>query len=165
MASTGPYRYAFMAPLSTSSTESENSTAAPRRRALDFRKYTKQIWLAGLGAFSRAEEEGTRLFETLVQVGAELESKSSDLSPQDEAGAASANPDSESRAASRLQDGRDRLERLLDDGLAQAMSRQGLPSGRDVQQLSDRVQELQLQIQALTTEVQALRASNTDDAS
>ncbi|WEI04248.1 phasin family protein [Acinetobacter johnsonii] len=29
-----------------------------RKNSLDFRKYTKQIWLAGLGAFSRAEEEG-----------------------------------------------------------------------------------------------------------
>ena len=32
-----------------------------RKSALDFRKYTKQIWLAGLGAFSRAEEEGNKL--------------------------------------------------------------------------------------------------------
>lgn len=29
----------------------------------DLRKYTHQIWLAGLGAFARAEEEGSKLFE------------------------------------------------------------------------------------------------------
>lgn len=40
-----------------------------RKSALDFRKYTKQIWLAGLGAFSRAEEEGNKLFDSLVKVG------------------------------------------------------------------------------------------------
>jgi hypothetical protein len=34
------------------------------KSALDFRKYTKQIWLAGLGAFSRAEEEGNKLFDS-----------------------------------------------------------------------------------------------------
>ena len=46
------------------------------KSSLDFRKYTKQIWLAGLGAFSRAEEEGNKLFDSLVKVGEELESKS-----------------------------------------------------------------------------------------
>jgi poly(hydroxyalkanoate) granule-associated protein len=50
-----------------------------RKAALDFRKYTQQIWLAGLGAFSRAEEEGSRLFDSLVKVGEELESKTTDL--------------------------------------------------------------------------------------
>ena len=50
-----------------------------RKSALDFRKYTKQIWLAGLGAFSRAEEEGNKLFDSLVKVGEELESKTGDL--------------------------------------------------------------------------------------
>lgn len=46
---------------------------------LDFRKYTKQIWLAGLGAFSKAEEEGSRLFDSLVQMGSELEAKTKEL--------------------------------------------------------------------------------------
>ena len=31
-----------------------------------------QIWLAGLGAFSRAQQEGTKLFETLVKQGEQL---------------------------------------------------------------------------------------------
>ena len=44
----------------------KNSTRSGRKSALDFRKYTKQIWLAGLGAFSRAEEEGNKLFDSLV---------------------------------------------------------------------------------------------------
>lgn len=35
--------------------------------------------MAGLGAFSRAEEEGNKLFDSLVKVGEELESKTGDL--------------------------------------------------------------------------------------
>ena len=34
-----------------------------------------QIWLAGLGAFSRAQQEGTKVFENLVRQGQQLESK------------------------------------------------------------------------------------------
>ena len=32
-----------------------------------------QIWLAGLGAFARAQEEGTKVFDTLVEAGKEIE--------------------------------------------------------------------------------------------
>ena len=36
---------------------------------------SRQIWLAGLGAFSRAKGEGVKLFETLVQQGQALETR------------------------------------------------------------------------------------------
>ncbi len=55
--------------------KNKSKSKSSRKSALDFRKYTKQIWLAGLGAFSRAEEEGNKLFDSLVKVGEELESK------------------------------------------------------------------------------------------
>jgi poly(hydroxyalkanoate) granule-associated protein len=38
--------------------------------------------LAGLGAFSRAEEEGNKLFDSLVKVGEELEAKTLDFADQ-----------------------------------------------------------------------------------
>ncbi|HCW6263515.1 TPA: phasin family protein, partial [Acinetobacter baumannii] len=59
--------------------KNKSKSKSSRKSALDFRKYTKQIWLAGLGAFSRAEEEGNKLFDSLVKVGEELESKTGDL--------------------------------------------------------------------------------------
>src|SRR4030095_17126064 len=36
---------------------------------------SRQIWLAGLGAFSRAQAEGMKVFETLVKQGEALESR------------------------------------------------------------------------------------------
>ena len=36
---------------------------------------SRSIWLAGLGAFSRAQAEGMRMFESLVKQGEALESK------------------------------------------------------------------------------------------
>jgi poly(hydroxyalkanoate) granule-associated protein len=46
---------------------------------LNIKKYSEQIWLAGLGAFSKAEEEGQRFFEQLVKIGEELEGKTSEV--------------------------------------------------------------------------------------
>ena len=34
-----------------------------------------QIWLAGLGAYAKAEEEGSKLFDNLVHDGEKLETK------------------------------------------------------------------------------------------
>ena len=34
-----------------------------------------KIWLAGLGAFSRAQREGAKVFESLVKQGEELQSR------------------------------------------------------------------------------------------
>ena len=36
---------------------------------------SRHIWLAGLGAFSRAQAEGMKVFETLVKQGQVLESR------------------------------------------------------------------------------------------
>ena len=36
-------------------------------------EYARQVWLAGLGALAKAEKEGSKLFDTLVQRGEELE--------------------------------------------------------------------------------------------
>ena len=65
--------------LNQKTMKAKSKSASERKSVLDFRKYTKQIWLAGLGAFSRAEEEGNKLFDSLVKVGEELESKTADI--------------------------------------------------------------------------------------
>ena len=41
----------------------------------EFRKSAHRIWLAGLGALSAAEEEGSKLFHMLVDRGTEYEAK------------------------------------------------------------------------------------------
>ncbi|HAS29950.1 MAG TPA: hypothetical protein DCS56_08315, partial [Alcanivorax sp.] len=48
----------------------------------DLRKYTHQIWLAGLGAFARAEEEGNGFFDALVEAGREVERRAKDKAPR-----------------------------------------------------------------------------------
>jgi len=36
-------------------------------------KYSRQIWLAGLGAYSKISNDGSKLFETLVKDGEKAE--------------------------------------------------------------------------------------------
>lgn len=134
----------------------ENDTAAPstrKRPTLDFRKYTQQIWLAGLGAFSRAEEEGNRLFDSLVKVGEELESKTGDIADS----TVEAVEEVKERVTERVTDTRERVERALDERVNSTVSRIGLASHREVSQLIDLIERLDHKVDQLSEELRLLR--------
>lgn len=56
---------------SASSNESLQAQAEQLSKRLG--ESAQQVWLAGVGAFERAQAEGTKLFETLVKEGLSLE--------------------------------------------------------------------------------------------
>lgn len=135
----------------------ENDAAAPsarKRPTLDFRKYTQQIWLAGLGAFSRAEEEGNRLFDSLVKVGEELESKTGDIADS----TVEAVEEVKERVTERVSDTRERVERALDERVNSTVSRIGLASHREVSQLMELIERLDRKVDQLSEELRLLRA-------
>ncbi|WP_151811169.1 phasin family protein [Acinetobacter bereziniae] len=121
-----------------------------KKSALDFRKYTKQIWLAGLGAFSRAEEEGNKLFDSLVKVGEELESKTVEVTDQ------TVNKVSEKTKES-VTETKDKVEKLLDHGVNHSLNRIGLVTAKDLQHLENLIMQLHHKVDALVEENQNLR--------
>ena len=116
-----------------------------RKSSLDFRKYTKQIWLAGLGAFSRAEEEGSKMFDTLVKVGEELESKTVEITDQ------TVNKVAEKTKES-VTDTKDKVEKLLDHGVSTSLNKIGLVTAKDVQHLEGLIIALHHKVDALVEE-------------
>ena len=100
----------------------------------DLRKYTHQIWLAGLGAFARAEEEGSGFFDALVEAGREVERRAKDKAPRV--------GELKERVRHHTGETMDRMEKAFDDRLGKALSRLGIPNKREVDALRQRVQEL-----------------------
>lgn len=125
--------------------KTKSSSSLSRRSPLDFRKYTKQIWLAGLGAFSRAEEEGNKLFDALVKVGEELESSSEQGSELIASKTAE-----QKRAAS--SDKKDKVEKILDLGVHHSLHRIGLVTTKDLQYLENLILQLHQKVDLLTEE-------------
>ncbi|GJC31844.1 hypothetical protein KAM398_18230 [Acinetobacter sp. KAM398] len=121
-----------------------------RKSSLDFRKYTKQIWLAGLGAFSRAEEEGNKLFDSLVKVGEELESKTTEIADQ------TVEKVSE-KAKESVIDTKDKVERLIDHSVNHSLNRIGLVTAKDLQHLEHLVLQLHAKVDALIEENKQLK--------
>ncbi|XID75877.1 phasin family protein [Alkanindiges sp. WGS2144] len=143
--------------VQTSTDESINQGTTPeanrKKNALDFRKYTKQIWLAGLGAFSRAEDEGNRLFDSLVKVGEELEAKTTDIA-DNTAGVVGEVKD---RVTERVTGTKERVERALDERVNSTVARIGFASHKEVAQLVELIERLDQKIDQLTEEVRQLR--------
>lgn len=127
----------------------------------------QQIWLAGLGALGRAQEEGGRLFETLVREGREVDrSARGDSGPHADDvrdGLGSTIDDAREQVTA----GWERLERLFDGGLQRTLTRMGVPTRRDVTELNARIEALTAELRARDAAARrekARRASADDTA-
>jgi len=116
-------------------------------------KYSRQIWLAGLGAYSKISNDGSKLFETLVKDGEKAEKQTKNgIDKQVDAAKATTQT-----AKSRVGDVKDlalgkwsELEGAFDKRLNSAISRLGVPSRNEVKALHSKVHLLTKQIEKLT---------------
>ena len=106
----------------------------------------QQIWLAGMGAFGRAQSEGTKLFEALVKEGLNLEQTARKLAGGQADAVRDAMETKVGHARERAADTWDRLEKVFEDRVQRAMNKLGVPGRDDLNELSRRVDELTTQL-------------------
>jgi poly(hydroxyalkanoate) granule-associated protein len=106
-----------------------------------------QIWLAGLGAFSKAQEEGGKVFDALVREGEGIQARTRKLTDEKIAVVTG-------KAAGTW----DRLEQVFEERVARALGSLGVPSKKDIDKLSKRVVELTAVVQELTESKAAPKA-------
>ena len=102
----------------------------------------QQIWLAGVGAFGRAQVEGTRLFEGLVKEGLNLEQTARKLAGNRADVVRDAVEHRVGAARERAADTWDRLEKVFEDRVQRALVKLGVPNREDLSALADRVDTL-----------------------
>ena len=113
------------------------------------RESSRQIWLAGLGAFSRAQAEGMKMFEALVEQGQGLESRTK-RAASETASAAAGIAAQKAREMQSVAGGTwDKLEQVFEDRVARALSKLGVHTQADVDRLSQRVEALSEAVNAL----------------
>jgi poly(hydroxyalkanoate) granule-associated protein len=109
----------------------------------------QQIWLAGLGAFAKAQEEGGKVFDALVKEGATLQRKTQTAAGErlgDVSGKMSAMAEGVSSKAGAQWD---KLESLFEDRVSKALNKLGVPSAKDVDALVQRIDALSAQVSGL----------------
>ncbi|MEO5764418.1 MAG: phasin family protein [Casimicrobiaceae bacterium] len=103
---------------------------------------SRQIWLAGLGAFSRAQAEGMKVFESLVKQGEALESRTKKAAV-DTATAAGGAAKARAKEMQAMAGGTwDKLEQVFEDRVARALAKLGVYTQNDVERLAERVDAL-----------------------
>lgn len=100
----------------------------------------QQIWLAGLGAFTQAQAQGTKVFDALVKEGVQLHDKTQ-----------AAAEEKLTEVTQKVSGQWDKLETIFEDRVAKALHRLGVPTTVQLQVLS-------AQIEALTRTVEKLSA-------
>ena len=119
------------------------------------RESAQQVWLAGLGAFAKAQQEGGKVFEALVREGQALQRKTQDAAGEQLSEAAQRMGHLASGLGERAAGQWDRLEGIFEERVSKALQRLGVPTAQEVQALHER-------IDALTQELQALQERQAD---
>jgi len=108
-----------------------------------------QIWLAGLGAFAKAQQGGKQVFDMLVKQGEVLEAKTRNAAAQT-ADAAREAAKAKAKEMQTMAGGTwDKLEQVFEDRVSRALARLGVYTSSDVERLSERVNELSEAVNAL----------------
>ncbi|MBI5110072.1 MAG: phasin family protein [Rhodocyclales bacterium] len=112
------------------------------------RDSAEQIWLAGLGAFAKAQEEGTRVFDALIREGEAIQKKTRKVTE-----------DKVTEMASKATGTWDKLEQVFETRVARSLNSLGVPTKDDVAELAKRVAELKAEVEKLNGKAAKPRAA------
>ncbi len=110
--------------------------------AANIKDSAQQIWLAGMGAFSKAQAEGGKVFEALVGEGMKLQRKTQSLAEGRISEVASKMTSVADGVTSKAGAQWDKLESIFEERVAKALNKLGVPSRSDVDALIARIDSL-----------------------
>jgi poly(hydroxyalkanoate) granule-associated protein len=115
----------------------------------------REIWLAGLGALQRLEEEGDKVFETLVDRGKEYEDKRRDQIEEATETLRDQQQQFTEDVTERLDNATESVEKAVSDTLSSTLGQIGVPTRDEVRDLSRRVGQLSKKLDALSEMLEA----------
>ncbi len=111
----------------------------------------QQIWLAGLGAFAKMQQEGSKAFEALVKDGAGVQKKTQQAAEETLAQAQARMSGFASEFGPKAAGGWGKLENIFEERVARALEKLGMPSAVEVAALQARVEALEAQLRSKDT--------------
>jgi len=114
------------------------------------RDSAQQIWLAGLGAFAKAQEEGGKVFEALVKEGTSLQRKTQTAAGEKIGEVTSKMSNMAGDVGAKAGQHWDKLESIFEERTARALGKLGVPSSKDLAALTTRIDELASQMAKLS---------------
>ena len=133
----------------------QKSAAADERKSASqlsgtVKDSAQQIWLAGLGAFSKAQEEGTKVFDALVKEGQAIQRKTQAVAEEKISEATTRMTSMATDISSKASGQWDKLEGIFEERVARALNKLGVPSAKDIDALIARIDELNRNVAKLS---------------
>jgi len=110
------------------------------------KEQAQQIWLAGLGAFAKAQQDGTKAFEKLVTDGITMQRKVQSTAEEKMAEASQKVSQAAHQFNERATGQWDKLEHIFEDRVSKALARLGIPNSHDMAALHERIAALEAQL-------------------
>lgn len=121
-----------------------------KQLAAAIRESAQQIWLAGLGAFSKAQAEGGKVFDALVREGMGIQRRTRAMTEEKIGEVTGKMSKAAGDITKQATQSWDKLEQVFEDRVSRALTRLGVPTSKDVQSLMERVDSLNASVQALS---------------
>ena len=102
----------------------------------------QQIWLAGMGAFAKAQEGRLKVFEALIKEGTSLQRKTQSAAEEKIGEVTDRMSAMAGDVTAKAGQHWDKLESIFEQRTAKAMNKLGVPTAKDVDALIKRVDEL-----------------------
>ena len=138
--------------------DSTNKTDSPHMSA-SVKDSAQQIWQAGLGAFTRAQAEGSKAFEALVKEGVSIQRKTQAVAEEKITEATSKMTHMATDISSKASGQWDKLENIFEERVAKALNKLGVPSAKDVSALIARIDALNQAVQKLSAKAPAAKST------
>jgi len=106
----------------------------------------QQIWLAGMGAFAKAQAEGGKVFEALVKEGLSLQRKTQAVAGEKIGEVTGKMTNMASDVQAKAGQHWDKLETIFEERTAKALAKLGVPSSKDIASLNARLDALESQL-------------------
>jgi poly(hydroxyalkanoate) granule-associated protein len=119
----------------------------------------QQIWQAGLGAFTRAQAEGSKAFESLVKEGVSIQRKTQAVAEERISEATNKMSNMATDITSKASGQWDKLENIFEERVAKALNKLGVPSAKDVNELIARIDDLNKAVQKLSAKAPVAKAA------
>jgi poly(hydroxyalkanoate) granule-associated protein len=129
--------------------------------AQSVKESAQQIWLAGMGAFAKAQEGRAKVFEALIKDGLGLQRKTQSAAEEKIGEVTDRMSAMAGDAAARAGQHWDKLETIFEQRTAKAMNKLGVPTAKDVDALIKRVDELAAAVARLSKSAPAKAPAKT----
>jgi poly(hydroxyalkanoate) granule-associated protein len=129
----------------------KSSGLNPAALAENIKASAQQIYLAGLAQFSKAQQNGGNVFETMVKEGLAVQRKTQAAAEERISEVTNRAAGVANEVAAKATGQWNKLEDIFEDRVARALNKLGVPSAKDIETLIKRIDSLSKQVGTKST--------------